>query len=141
MVSPLATSWCGSIVIAMALSGFFIASRLNNMYPVEAAIVTSCHSGLAGTGMWLSLGLKPRGIDAVCTDCDAYRRGVDGDRRDAIAELDCEACRRAKNLPAVSLAGRQSPEAYSTVRICAVLVLLMVLITSPGNNHQIAGEL
>lgn len=40
---------CGSIVIAMALSGFLIASRLN-MYPVEAAIVTSCHSGLGGTG-------------------------------------------------------------------------------------------
>lgn len=40
---------CGAIVIAMALSGFFIASRLN-MYPVEAAIVTSCHSGLGGTG-------------------------------------------------------------------------------------------
>ena len=36
-------------MIAMALSGFFIASRLN-MYPVEAAIVTSCHSGLGGTG-------------------------------------------------------------------------------------------
>lgn len=40
---------CGAIVIAMALSGYFIASRLN-MYPVEAAIVTSCHSGLGGTG-------------------------------------------------------------------------------------------
>lgn len=40
---------CGSIVIAMPLSGFLIASRLN-MYPVEAAIVTSCHSGLGGTG-------------------------------------------------------------------------------------------
>jgi malate:Na+ symporter len=40
---------CGSIVIAMALSGYFIASRLN-MYPVEAAIVTCCHSGLGGTG-------------------------------------------------------------------------------------------
>lgn len=40
---------CGSIVMAMALSGFVIASRLN-MYPVEAAIVTSCHSGLGGTG-------------------------------------------------------------------------------------------
>lgn len=40
---------CGAIVIAMALSGFFIASRLN-MYPVEAAIVTSCHIGLGGTG-------------------------------------------------------------------------------------------
>ncbi|WP_434584119.1 2-hydroxycarboxylate transporter family protein [Klebsiella sp. R390] len=40
---------CGSVVMSMALSGFFIASRLN-MYPVEAAIVTSCHSGLGGTG-------------------------------------------------------------------------------------------
>lgn len=40
---------CGSVVIAMTLSGFFIASRLN-MYPVEAAIVTCCHSGLGGTG-------------------------------------------------------------------------------------------
>jgi Na+/citrate or Na+/malate symporter len=42
---------CGSVVIAMALSGYFIASRLN-MYPVEAAIVTCCHSGLGGTGTW-----------------------------------------------------------------------------------------
>ncbi|SEK34168.1 malate:Na+ symporter [Kosakonia sacchari] len=40
---------CGSVVIAMALSGYFIATWLN-MYPVEAAIVTSCHSGLGGTG-------------------------------------------------------------------------------------------
>lgn len=40
---------CGSVVMSMALSGFFIASRLN-MYPVEAAIITSCHSGLGGTG-------------------------------------------------------------------------------------------
>ncbi len=36
-------------MIAMALSGYVIASRLN-MYPVEAAIVTCCHSGLGGTG-------------------------------------------------------------------------------------------
>jgi malate:Na+ symporter len=94
---------CGSIVIAMALSGFFIASRLN-MYPVEAAIVTSCHSGLAERGCGHSLGIKPHGIDAVCPDCDAYRRGVDGDRRDAI-ELDGVACRRAKK-PASRIAGR-----------------------------------
>lgn len=40
---------CGSVVITMSLSGFFIASRLN-MYPIEAAIVTCCHSGLGGTG-------------------------------------------------------------------------------------------
>ncbi|KGT93051.1 malate permease [Erwinia typographi] len=40
---------CGAVVFAMSLSGYFIASYLN-MYPVEAAIVTSCHSGLGGTG-------------------------------------------------------------------------------------------
>ncbi len=50
---------CGSIVIAMALSGFFIATRLN-MYPVEAAIVTSCHSGLEEPEMWPSLSASNR---------------------------------------------------------------------------------
>ncbi|AUG98897.1 malate permease [Prodigiosinella confusarubida] len=40
---------CGSVVISMALVSFFIAPYLN-MYPVDAAIVTSCHSGLGGTG-------------------------------------------------------------------------------------------
>lgn len=40
---------CGSVVIAMTLSGYLIAAWLN-MNPVEAAIVTSCHSGLGGTG-------------------------------------------------------------------------------------------
>lgn len=40
---------CGSVVAAMALSGYVMASRLN-MYPVETAIVTCCHSGLGGTG-------------------------------------------------------------------------------------------
>lgn len=36
-------------VSAMIASGFFIAKYVN-MYPIEAAIVTSCHSGLGGTG-------------------------------------------------------------------------------------------
>ncbi|KAA8998496.1 2-hydroxycarboxylate transporter family protein [Affinibrenneria salicis] len=40
---------CGSVVISMALISFFIAPYLN-MYPIEASIVTSCHSGLGGTG-------------------------------------------------------------------------------------------
>lgn len=31
------------------LSGFFIGKYLN-MYPIESAIVTGCHSGLGGTG-------------------------------------------------------------------------------------------
>lgn len=40
---------CASAVVAMVLSGYFVG-RLLNMYPVESAIVTACHSGLGGTG-------------------------------------------------------------------------------------------
>jgi malate:Na+ symporter len=40
---------CMSIVISMVASGFFIGFAVK-MYPVESAIVTSCHSGLGGTG-------------------------------------------------------------------------------------------
>lgn len=40
---------CTTTVLAMIASGYFIANRLN-MYPVESAIVTACHSGLGGTG-------------------------------------------------------------------------------------------
>lgn len=37
------------IVLAMIASGFFVGLWLK-MYPVEAAIITACHSGLGGTG-------------------------------------------------------------------------------------------
>jgi malate:Na+ symporter len=40
---------CASTVAAMVVSGFFVGAWLK-MYPVEAAIVTACHSGLGGTG-------------------------------------------------------------------------------------------
>jgi malate:Na+ symporter len=40
---------CASTVAALVLSGFFVGKWLK-MYPVEAAIVTACHSGLGGTG-------------------------------------------------------------------------------------------
>ncbi|AOR62027.1 2-hydroxycarboxylate transporter family protein [Pectobacterium wasabiae] len=40
---------CGSVVLSMAMVSFFMAKYLN-MYPVEASIVTTCHSGLGGTG-------------------------------------------------------------------------------------------
>jgi len=40
---------CIASVISMVLSGFYVG-KLMNMYPVEAALVTSCHSGLGGTG-------------------------------------------------------------------------------------------
>jgi len=40
---------CTVTVTAMIASGFFVGLWLK-MYPVEAAIVTACHSGLGGTG-------------------------------------------------------------------------------------------
>ncbi|MDB5359464.1 MAG: 2-hydroxycarboxylate transporter family protein [Rhodospirillales bacterium] len=40
---------CTATVTVMILAGFFVGRWLN-MYPVEAAIVTACHSGLGGTG-------------------------------------------------------------------------------------------
>lgn len=40
---------CVSVVVSMALAGFLVGNMLK-MYPIESAIVTSCHSGLGGTG-------------------------------------------------------------------------------------------
>ncbi|MFJ5298492.1 2-hydroxycarboxylate transporter family protein [Pseudomonas sp. NPDC088368] len=40
---------CTSVVVSMALAGFYIGN-LMKMFPIESAIVTCCHSGLGGTG-------------------------------------------------------------------------------------------
>lgn len=40
---------CVSVVVTMSAAGFFVG-KLIRMYPVEASIVTVCHSGLGGTG-------------------------------------------------------------------------------------------
>ena len=48
-ITPAYIAICASTVIAMIASGFFIGKYVN-MYPVESAIVTACHSGLGGTG-------------------------------------------------------------------------------------------
>jgi len=40
---------CIAAVVSMVVSGFYVG-KLMNMYPIEAALVTSCHSGLGGTG-------------------------------------------------------------------------------------------
>lgn len=40
---------CGTVIIAMILSGYFVGKWVK-MYPVEAAIVTGCRGGLGGTG-------------------------------------------------------------------------------------------
>lgn len=50
---------CASTVISMIASGFFIG-RWINMYPIEAAIVSACHSGLGGTGDVAILGASDR---------------------------------------------------------------------------------
>jgi malate:Na+ symporter len=50
---------CTATVLAMIASGYFIGRRLN-MYPIEAAIVTACHSGLGGTGDVAILGAADR---------------------------------------------------------------------------------
>lgn len=50
---------CSASVLAMIASGFFVGKRLN-MYPVEAGIVSACHSGLGGTGDVAILGAADR---------------------------------------------------------------------------------
>lgn len=50
---------CAATVLAMIASGFYVG-RLLNMYPIEAAVVTACHSGLGGTGDVAILGAADR---------------------------------------------------------------------------------
>jgi len=49
IVTPAYVIVCASVVFIMMLSGYFVG-KLMKMYPVDAAIVTGCHSGLGGTG-------------------------------------------------------------------------------------------
>lgn len=49
VLTPAYIAICAAVVIAMVTSGYFVG-KLMNMYPVESAIVTGCHSGLGGTG-------------------------------------------------------------------------------------------
>ncbi|GMA98851.1 2-hydroxycarboxylate transporter family protein [Pelosinus sp. IPA-1] len=48
-ISPAYIATVAASVVAMVASGFYVG-RVMNMYPVEAALVTACHSGLGGTG-------------------------------------------------------------------------------------------
>lgn len=48
-ITPAYIATVAATVLAMITSGFFIGRYLN-MYPIEAAMVTGCHSGLGGTG-------------------------------------------------------------------------------------------
>lgn len=49
IVTPAYVVICASVVLTMIISGYFVG-KLTKMYPVDAAIVTGCHSGLGGTG-------------------------------------------------------------------------------------------
>ncbi|WP_210133970.1 2-hydroxycarboxylate transporter family protein [Staphylococcus sp. GDY8P131P] len=49
IVTPAYVVICASVVLTMIISGYFVG-ELMKMYPVDAAIVTGCHSGLGGTG-------------------------------------------------------------------------------------------
>ena len=40
---------CASVVLTMATVGFWVG-KATGMFPVDAALVTVCHSGLGGTG-------------------------------------------------------------------------------------------
>ena len=40
---------CASVVLSMAIVGFWVGKAIE-MFPVDAALVTVCHSGLGGTG-------------------------------------------------------------------------------------------
>ncbi|AKN32065.1 malate permease [Clostridium carboxidivorans P7] len=48
-VTPGYIAICIASVTAMVTSGFYVGKAMN-MYPIESALVTSCHSGLGGTG-------------------------------------------------------------------------------------------
>ncbi|WP_414735839.1 2-hydroxycarboxylate transporter family protein [Domibacillus enclensis] len=49
IVTPAYVIVCMSVVIAMVATGYFVG-KFMKMHPVDAAIVTGCHSGLGGTG-------------------------------------------------------------------------------------------
>ena len=49
IVTPAYVIICAAVVLTMIASGYFVG-KLMKMYPVDAAIVTGCHSGLGGTG-------------------------------------------------------------------------------------------
>jgi len=50
---------CTASVVATIASGFVVGKWMN-LYPVEAAVVTACHSGLGGTGDVAILGAADR---------------------------------------------------------------------------------
>jgi malate:Na+ symporter len=50
---------CTASVVTMIASGFLVGKKLN-LFPVESAVITACHSGLGGTGDVAILGAADR---------------------------------------------------------------------------------
>ncbi|MFP3125845.1 2-hydroxycarboxylate transporter family protein [Ectobacillus funiculus] len=49
IVTPAYVVICSAVVVAMVGTGY-VVGKFMNLYPVDSAIVTGCHSGLGGTG-------------------------------------------------------------------------------------------
>lgn len=49
IVTPGYVVVCAAVVISMVTTGYFVG-KFMKMHPIDAAIVTGCHSGLGGTG-------------------------------------------------------------------------------------------
>lgn len=49
IVTPAYIVICSAVVVAMVGTGY-VVGKFMNLYPVDSAIVTGCHSGLGGTG-------------------------------------------------------------------------------------------
>jgi malate:Na+ symporter len=49
IITPAYVLVCSVVVITMVGTGYLVG-KFMNMYPVDSAIVTGCHSGLGGTG-------------------------------------------------------------------------------------------
>ncbi|MEM1505021.1 2-hydroxycarboxylate transporter family protein [Domibacillus sp. 8LH] len=49
IVTPAYVIVCAAVVISMVATGYFVG-KFMKMHPIDAAIVTGCHSGLGGTG-------------------------------------------------------------------------------------------
>ena len=57
---------CASVVLTMATVGFWVG-KATGMFPVDAALVTVCHSGLGGTGDVAILIMTRTGVDRILT--------------------------------------------------------------------------
>ena len=71
-----------SVVFTVIATGF-VVSRFTNMYPIEAAIISACQSGMGGTGDVAILSTADRmNFDAFCPSSYPFRRRHHSDCHD-----------------------------------------------------------